>query len=230
MTLQQYARYLFLLQYHLRNEHDGKQRLVDGKSQFILDEQLNYPICMACKKVISPRSINMALTEEVMERYASWSCRRRWSAGDRDYSVAQLAKFPQEIVWTHDYNEAGELVCTDPHYANGRAQQLHEMFEMVNPSAQYTPPVRSFDPLPENTGAPLWVIMVEVNGIDGDTIDTPVPDGTPVKVCVSDGLCYTVPLGTRMYLSDRSVVSVQSTLSGQVKAFIQKEASNGEEA
>ena len=140
MDIAAYARYLFLLQYHLRDEHDGKQCLVDGKSQFILDEQLNYPICMACRRVISPRSINMELTEEVMERYAGWSCRRRWSAGDGDYSVAQLAKFPQEIVWTHDYNEAGELVCIDPHYADTRARQLHSLYETTSPSAAYTPP------------------------------------------------------------------------------------------
>lgn len=266
MDVKAYGRYLFLLDYHLRDAHDGKQCLIDGRSQFIIDEQLSYPICTACQKVITPDSIGLELTEEVMEKRASWQLDRRASTGQNRYAVEYLAKHPQEIQWHHDYDERGELVCIDPHYADARQHQLHGAFELAHPSAQYpstdapmvtgvtyedgviritttegeesvvlpraeATPVRSFEPLPENREDALWVISIEVNGVDGDKIDTPLPDRTPVKVCVSDGMMYTVPLNTRMYVSDGSVLSVQTTLSGQVRGFIQRrEASNGEEA
>lgn len=252
MTLKQYGRYLFLLQYHLRDVHDGKQCLVDGRSQFIIDEQLSYPICTACNTLITPRSIGMKMTEKTMERRASWQLDRRASAGQNQYAVEALAKTPQEIRWHHDYDARGELVCIDPHYADVRAHQLHGTFELERPSAQYPTepppeeelhifsrqrnedgswgawsrreqPVRSFDPLPENREDTLWVISITVNGVDADKIDTPLPPRTPVQVCVSDGMQYTVPLGTRMYLSDGSVLLVQTTMSGQVKAFIQSQ-------
>lgn len=295
MDIAAYGRYLFLLQYHLREEHDNKQCLVNGRSQFIIDEQLSYPICTACNEVITPRSIGRRLTEKTMERESRWQLDRRASTGQNNYAVAELARRPQEIQWHHDYDDRGVLVCIDPHYADSRQYQLHSMFELSRPSAQYPterPPLvtgvtvedgvlriettegeesvalpgdpeptedlhifarqrtadgswsdwgpasevdasvyeRSFDPLPENREDALWVISIEVNGVDGDKIDTPLPDRTPVQVCVSDGMMYTVPLGTRMYLSDGSVLSVQATLSGQVKGFIQREeVSNGEE-
>lgn len=137
MTLEHYGKYLFLLQYHLRDEHDGKQCLVNGRSQFIIDEQLNYPICTACNEVITPRSINMRMTESAIERRASWQLDRRASTGQNNYAVETLAKRPQEIQWHHDYDERGVLVCIDPHYADSRQHQLHSMFESARPSAQY---------------------------------------------------------------------------------------------
>ena len=137
MDVATYGKYLFLLQYHLREEHDGKQCLVDGRSQFMVDELLGCPICTACKKLITPRSIGLKLTEEVMEKRASWQLDRRASTGQNNFAVERLAKYPQEIVWHHDYDDRGELVCIDPHYISTRQHQLHSMYEMVRPSAQY---------------------------------------------------------------------------------------------
>ena len=137
MDVKAYGRYLFLLQYHLREVHDGKECLVDGRSQFMVDKQLSYPICTACKKLITPRSIGVVLAEKTMERRASWQLDRRASAGQNQYAVEELARRPQEIVWHHDYDERGELVCIDPHYVKARQHQLHRTFELAHPSAQY---------------------------------------------------------------------------------------------
>ena len=85
-------------------------------------------------------------------------------------------------------------------------------------------------PHTEGEPTPLFVILIEPEHPDAAGT---YEDGMPLKVCISDGMCYHVTLnGPSMRLSDGSILTVRAgEWGGHVEAIISgKEVENGEEA
>lgn len=103
MTLERYARYLYLYRSHLAVNHGDCVKVwqCPDDDMFIIDEQYHNPICTECNEVVAVDGI----TTDEIDAVTMGICERHNSMGD--------VVWPPQ--WTHEFREDG-LYCIVPGY------------------------------------------------------------------------------------------------------------------